>query len=187
MKKLLLSVFVLGLIVTGCGKDNKTKTAAAATVVANPYTNVTSQQTFQTLVQAVAADSFGQYFRNANTGGQYYKNYSFVYYQLAQNCATKELFGMDWTKTNYCTIRPGSQSRTTTLQGVDVNAKRAELNAILSKATKIDASYNGEYSVYTNENKQYIINTQYPMQANPVASWDFNANKGESLDYNSVQ
>jgi hypothetical protein len=171
MRKLLLSLMVLATLAS-CGKDNAVN-GGANTIVTNPV--VTGNTSAQDLVNKINNPSTG-----FGTGRLVVNNAS------TPNCKEKWIF-------TYCTTSSSSANQTTTTwnalassrsltyqfayfngglsksyshSSVVVATKQKELTDLLNSATNIYVS-GTTYTIMVS-NTQYIIDTQYPIQANPI-------------------
>ncbi|AUN99654.1 hypothetical protein DOM21_02540 [Bacteriovorax stolpii] len=175
MKKLLLSMIVLASLVS-CGKDNKVSSTNSTLNYSNPYLSGNTQaQTYaQTLIAQI--NSYSSNFGNGviSSGSS------------NQTCDTK------WGIFYYCyTSSSGSSGTTTTWNSIvastptityqysngvtvrhsDVNiaSKQSELISILNAATNVQVQAMSGGNVYyiTVSGAYYVIDTRYPIQANP--------------------
>lgn len=156
MKKLLLALLVVASLVS-CGKKNSVATTGGAnTLATSPISAINSNTSFQTLATAVLNNTFNEQYSN------YYTEYHFG--TVVNTCVTKDgWFGIDYQK---CSGTVSNE--TTVIHGtVNVESKKAELNAILSKAVVFQQSSANYYIVRTSDNFTYHIRTDYPIQANP--------------------
>ena len=180
MKKFLLSIMVLATL-SSCGKDNKVSSgAAAAPPVINGYSN--GHLTGPSLV--AAQDLIAKINNPATFGGGLVIT---SYGSSNQNCGTKWGFinycygssgggnyaitsGMTWNE--LAAQKPnlsyyyyyGSQ---TVHSSVNIATKQAELIQLLNTATALEVSGTLYYIRVTNA--IYVIDTRYPIQANPSA------------------
>lgn len=173
MKKLLLSLVVLATIFS-CGKKN-TVDGANAYTVSNTYSGMSTDSRFTSLASIVTNNQFN------NSGWNYYSEFNF--YDMVNTCVTKDgWFGIDYqscstTKSNKSTVIFGN------LDQARIDAKKAEMVAILNKTVQI--GYSGYvYTVRTTDNLTYSFDVRFPIVANPVYRLDNSSNKANGLgDY----
>lgn len=170
MKKLLLAILVVSSLVS-CGKNNSTNTGAVAnTLATSPISTINSNPSFQTLANAVLANSFNAQYSN------YYTEYRFG--NTTNTCVTKDgWFGIDYQSCSTSISNP-----VTVIHGqVVIATKQAEINAILAKSVVFQAVSGTYFVVRTTDNYTYHIRTDYPIQANPVYSLNNADSKALSL------
>lgn len=172
MKKLLLSLITLSVILTGCGKDNKTSTGSTAATAAT--TTTTTGTITGTGIDAVKSQlnaiiDNNQFASSTNSYGYSVRveKYSFTY-----ECVKKDgWFGIDYTK---CGTNKQFVS-STKASDMDLAAKKAELKTIVNDMVNYRAN-GSTVEILTSANKNYTIYLAYPIQANPVFHYDL-ANK----------
>lgn len=176
MKKLLLSLMVLATLVS-CGKDNKVSSGSAAvTPVTNPLTN--SNPYAQELITRInnPGAGFGEGLVLTSSSGS-----------SNQTCGTK------WGFINYCYGSSGGGNYAVTAgmtwnqlvaqrpnlayyyylsqpvahSSVNIATKQAQLTQLLNSATAIQVS--GTLYYIQVANAIYVVDTRYPIQANPSA------------------
>ena len=175
MKKILFSLITLSVILTGCGKDNKTNsgsnTAASTTVTSTISTAQSSA--LEAVKSAIANDRFAYY--TVNTYKVVYSTVS-SYYTCSQK--TGEVFGIDWLNYSYqsCSPQSSTNSEYDYNRNTNFETKRSELNNLLNGAEVIDGNTYVNYSNQTvaaikikKDGVSYILDTSYPIGANPVA------------------
>ena len=168
MKKLLLSLITLSVILTGCGKDNKTSTGAtAATTTATSTITGTGLDSVKSQLNSMIDNN--QFASATNTYGYSARveKYTFTY-----ECVKKDgWFGIDYTK---CGTNKQFVS-STKASDMDLAAKKAELKTIVNDMVNYRAN-GSTVEILTSSNKNYTIYLGYPIQANPVFHYDL-ANK----------
>lgn len=170
MKKLLLVLMVMGTLAS-CGKDNKVDSGVAGFngTVTNPL--VTGSGTGTALVSMINnPSSFGQ--GQLSLGGGSNGTCKTVAY-IINYCysSTSSGSGTVTTWNNVVAQYPGLTyvySNYTNVKHADVNVanKQAELIGILNAATNVQYNNAGSYYIYT-ANGTYVIDTRYPIQAQP--------------------
>lgn len=181
MKKLIVALMVLSTLAS-CGKNNKV--ASPAPAAASPATTAitTTDQLGVALGQKIDnhTTQFGVGLINAYTTiGQLANQGVAITYKYTKStasaspeCEKKWIFTL-CTSTSVTSFNP-TVSRTVTNSGVNVSAKVAELKDIINRK---HAAYPIQVSGYaffitTSDNKQYVIDTRMPIQANPVGIRD---------------
>ncbi len=193
MKKLLLSLMVLATLAS-CGKDNKVSSGAAA--AAAPSTNAITivDQTGIALGGMIDnhTSQFGTGMVYTTQGPTTLNNLAYggvtLYYKYTKataqtgtgsgngyTCETK------WKIFQVCSYS-SSNTGTSTLtlsrnilhNSVDVNSKIAELKSIINSANpNIAIQVQGTSNLITlTDGRQFIIDTKYPLQANPIGIRD---------------
>lgn len=172
MKKILFTLIAITTIFAGCGKENATNTGAAATTTVTSTIN----SEYSTAVEAVKAAINNNTFIYS-TAVSYTVRYKTVstYYTCQQE--SDELFGIDWLQ--YTTTSCSPESSTTS--SVSFNAtnnlanKKTELLNLISGAEVLSGNSYVNYSNQTisairikKNNEIYVIDTSYPIGANPV-------------------
>lgn len=171
MKKLLLSLMVLATLAS-CGKDNKVSSTTGNYNVTNPLVTGNVQAT--DLVNRI----------NSYTTG-------FGEGQIVTSAASNQTCGTKWGFINYCYGSSGSNYATTGLtwnalaaqqpniryyysnqsivthSSVNIASKQTELINLLNSATSIQVS--GTLYYIQVSGAYYVIDTRYPIQANPSA------------------
>lgn len=187
MKNFLVGLLVLTALVS-CGKKNEVSSSATA-IGSNPI--IIADASGVQLGSMV--DNYPTQFGTAQT--YYYGNVetyarlisvgavlNFKYTKAAStsstgsnNCEMKWIFYV----CSYGSVSGGSTSSTTvsrTVQSntVDVNSKMAEIKAIINSAKPlVPIRVSGSsYYIISNDGKEYIIDTRYPLQANPIGIKD---------------
>jgi len=168
MKKILVLALTLVSLIS-CGKKSTTAGVGYST---SPIASINSDSGFQSLGQTIDSNNFGGY-----VGVQYFSEYHFG--EVTNTCVKKDgWFGMDYMSCNGV-----ASNETIVYQGDgNVDAKRSELNGILSKTVQFQG--NGVYySLRTSDNITYVIRTDYPMKANPVYEYNNVTGKAKQLLY----
>ncbi len=91
--------------------------------------------------------------------------YQYGNYNASSNCK------IIWGVFKYCTSTNSSGTavtRSVMNSTVDVIAKKNELKAIINNRTMIQA-YGTSFYIRTNDGRTFVIDTRYPLQANPVS------------------
>ncbi len=187
MKKLIVALMVLSTLAS-CGKDNKVKSPAAPAVVTNPSTTVSTTDAngvalADKITNYTTQFGVGQiiYYGNYATWGQLVNNalpLNFKYTESTstttangQNCETK------WSIFTVCSYSSSTSStsslpvsRTVQSNNVNVASKQDELRAIInSRNPLIPIQISGtSYRIQATDGKQYVIDTRFPLQANPI-------------------
>lgn len=186
MKKLIVALMVLSTLAS-CGKDNKVASPAAP-VVSTSNTAVTSTTTDpagQALVSLINSytTSFGtgrsveynMYFKDLIALSQYTIKYKYTKAAMA-NASNTECSGkyiqFCYTKWNSETqVTEPALSREVLHGGVVVATKQAELIDIINKRHPGYPIVNngiGVFYIKTIDNTVYVIDTRFPLQANPA-------------------
>ena len=174
MKKLLLSLMVLATLVS-CGKDNKVSSAGVTTspvTVTNPL--VTGSAQAQELITRInnPAAGFGEgllYTGSSNqTCGTKWGFINYCYGSSGSNYATT---GLTWNA--LAVQQPNiryyySRGTIVTHSSVNIATKQAELIALLNSAVSIQVS-GTLYYIQISSGVYYVVDTRYPIQANPSA------------------
>lgn len=166
MRKLLLSLMVLTSLVS-CGKDNSVNGGAAATT--NGTTNAVT-------VNDPNAQNLGNYIDNSNSyfAGVYYQTYRYATASAtsaASSCEQKT----GWLGIKYYVCSSSSNSSnlsyTTVLASkVDLATKRSELKGYINNSSAGYITQVGTaFHIRTLSGLVYIIDTRFPIQANPVS------------------
>ncbi len=182
MKKLLLSFMVLAVL-GSCGKKNEVST--------NGY----GFSPITTSVQGAAdlGSKIDNYPTQFGTGQLYYYGVTQTWGTLANtglNLAYRYTKSTSSASGSNCTLKWGiiyvcSSSSTTTTSNVaesrkvynntvDITAKGNELKAIINNANPLIPiqAQGTSYRVQTRDGKQYIIDTRYPIQSQPIGVMD---------------
>lgn len=192
MKKLIVALMVLSTLAS-CGKDNKV--ASATTAATSPITTpvTTADQVGVALGQKI--DSYTTQFGFAQVN--YYttigqlanQGYSITYSYTKDSssvsnpdCEKKWIFTICSSSSSSSNIT-ANVSRTVQNTGVNVTTKINELKAIINaKHAAYPIQVNGySYWIKTSDNKEYIIDTRMPIQANPVGIYDPATNSKEYM------
>jgi hypothetical protein len=168
MKKFIMMLLV-SLVLISCGKKDSVASIGYST---SPIASINADGNFQALGKAIASNSFGAY-----VNAQYFTEYHFA--DVINTCVDKK----GWFGINYTSCTGAQSNATTVIHGqVVVATKQAELNAILAKTVEFQA--NGlYYSLRTSDNITYVIRTDYPIQANPVYTYNNVTYKANQLMY----
>lgn len=176
MKKLIVALMVLTSLVS-CGKNNSVSSNGLSTSPLTVTGAVESQ-----LGSIIDSSQFGTgaatYYETWNQYIAHMPNVTYVYGTVAvqapsSNCTTSGGF----IKFTWCSGSSSSSSTTNAVvtrrvvnSAVDITAKRNELKAILNRRASLsqDSYTAGVYHVITTDNQYYVIDTRYPLQANPV-------------------
>lgn len=156
MKKLLLSLITLSVILTGCGKDNKTSTGAtAATTVTSTITTGASS-----LSEAISNNRF------ASTDNLRYQRYDFERYVIT----TEDKCSSKYITCNYTDADLDHMWQVTHDNLPNLETKKAELLAIVNSASSVDNTYfsSGVVDVYNSQGVGYRFDLRLPIYANPV-------------------
>lgn len=160
MKKFLLVLLVLTSLVS-CGKNNQVGSGAAGvgTIATSPISTINSSSGFQALAAAVLSNTFNAQYSN------YYTEYHFG--NVTNTCVTKD----GWFGIDYQSCSSSVTNETTVIHGqVNIDSKKAELNAILSKTVVFQAVSATYFVLRTSDNYTYHVRLDYPIQANPIYS-----------------
>lgn len=171
MKKLLLSLITLSVILTGCGKDNKTNSGSTTTSTSTITTGVDAGSVKSQLNSIIDNNQF------ASATNSYGYSVSVEKYTFTYACTKKDgWFGIDYTS---CGTNKKFES-SKKASDMDLAAKKAELKAIVNDMVNYRAGtdYSGKavIEILTSSNKNYTLSLGYPIQANPVYHYD-NANQ----------
>ncbi len=176
MKKLLLALIVVSTLFS-CGKKNTVGTSSSTTAL-------TVSGALETqLASQIDNNQFG------NGMATYYETWSQVVshmpnlkYNYAQTSASTSNCEKKWGIFYICTSSSSSGSATITRSvihsSVDVNAKKNELKDLINKRVYIQVS-GTSYYITANNGKNYVIDTRYPLQANPVSVQNAQDGSGE--------
>jgi len=182
MKKLLLSLMVLATLMS-CGKDNKVSSGSVSNGYSNGYLSGNASAAAQELASKISnyTSEFGNGLVLSSSGSS------------GQTCGTK------WGFINYCYGSSGSgnyavssgaswnqlviqrqQNLTYYYYGaqptyhasVNVGTKQTQIMDLLNKATSVQVvqpdAYGKMYYIQVS-NAIYVVDTRYPIQANPSA------------------
>ena len=180
MKKFLLSLMVLASLVS-CGKDNKV--SSAATSAFSPIT--TSVQGASELGSKIDnySTQFGlgqvYYYGTTQTWGALANNnlpivYRYTKSATANNSNCEKKWGIFWVCSTSSSSGSATESRSVVNSSVNVTEKANQLKAIInSQNVLIPIVPQGtSYRIQSTDGKQYIIDTRYPIQANPIGISD---------------
>lgn len=179
MKRLLMPLMVLAMLVS-CGKDNQV--SSAGTSVFNPITttvqgasdlgskvdNYTTQFGTQ---QILYYGNYQTYGTLANTGLNIVYRYSkSAAAASGSNCTVKWSIFYVCSSSSTTTTSSVAESRKVYNNSVDITSKANELKAIINRANPLIpiTALGTSYRVQTLDGFQYIIDTRYPLQANPI-------------------
>jgi hypothetical protein len=200
-KKTLLTL-ALALVFSACGNDNKVGGGGGGVggpVGSNPITT-----------SAYGASNLGSMIDNYSTqfglGTVNYMGSGYYSFQLIANNALPMTY--KYTKStssgssnckstggfisfNYCTSWSGSGTSSLTVSrsvdnaSVDILSKQNELKAIINSANPlIGITFSGSMAfVTTISGNRYVIDTAFPLQANPTVIYDKVSNSTEYLFY----
>lgn len=187
MKKLLLSLMVL-TVLASCGKDNK---VASGSTSSNPaIIGLTS--TDQTGI--ALGTKIDQYLTSFGTGSiyiNYYQSYTYQWLMSnaiildfsytkstqsatgnGQNCETKFyiFYVCSYTSATSTSTSNVTTSKKLISNQVDIAAKQNELKAIINDVSPLYPiqAQGTSYYIKTRSGAEYIIDTRYPLQANPI-------------------
>lgn len=163
MRKLLLSLMVLATLAS-CGKDNAVN-GGAIPATGNAIT-----------VNDTTAQTLGNYIDNSNSyfAGVYYQTYRYATTSAssaASNCEQKTgWFGIKYYVCSSSSNSSNLSYKTVAASSVDLAAKRLELKGYINSSSPgyITQSGTGFY-IRTVSGLVYIIDTRFPIQANPVS------------------
>ena len=169
MKSLLLSLTVLTMLVS-CGKDNKTNSGAAVGAGSSAITlNVQAATSLGNMINS--SESYFAPAPNAASGLKYYYSTGVA---ASNNGCTPHTTG-GWIKFTYYTCSNTSTSNqgnqtSVYVASVDLQTKRNEIAAIINSSTAgaISQTSSTAYVVRTTSGAVYLIDRNYPIQANPV-------------------
>lgn len=172
MKKLILSLMVLATLAS-CGKKNTTDTGAAAGGLSSTSPITVTGSTETQLASLIDNNQFGSgqasYYETWNQVVSNMPNLSYKYGAVSSsqpNCNTVAyIFQICTSSSSTSNI---SVSRSVIHSSVDLNAKKNELKAIINARQYVQVSGTSFY-IRTNDNRSIIIDTRYPLQANPVS------------------
>jgi len=181
MKKLLLALIVLATVFS-CGKSNSTSNSSVSSLSVTG-TNETALGSYITSYSS----SFGNGYANAYTTWtsliSSQPNTTYYYYKSTQatsTCTTK------WSIFYVCSTSSSSSSsylsKSVVNSSVDITTKQNELIGIINSRSSIYVS-GTSYYIYTSDAKIYVIDTRYPIQANPVLIQDNTAKTIEVFSY----
>ena len=188
MKTLLLSLLVVASLVS-CGKDNKVASSAAATSATSPITvtvagaselgskidNYTTQFGTGSITYYGYPQTYGALVNQAMNLVYRYTKATSAASASGSNCQLKwSIFyvcSYSNTTTNFSSV---VESRKVFNNSVDVLSKQNELKAIINSVNPLIPIQNNGYSynITTREGKQFVIDTRYPIQANPIGIKD---------------
>jgi hypothetical protein len=184
MKKLVVALMLLSLSVVSCGKNNSTNSGTAG--VSNPIT--TSIQGASQIGAMI--DNYGQYFGSAQAS--YYMTYlqmvnqganlKYHYTKTASassnsNCSLKwGIFYVCSSSSTSSTTSNVTESKLVENNAVTILTKQNELKGYINTALQITQSGTATY-IYTNQGKYIVIDTRYPIQAQPVGIQDSTGNE----------
>jgi hypothetical protein len=178
MKKLIVALMVFTSLVS-CGKNNSVSSNSLSTSPLTVSGAVESQ-----LGSLIDNSSFGTgkatYYETWTQYIAHMPNVNYVYGNVVpqaanSNCTTSGGF----IKFTWCSGSSSSTSTSTAVatrrvvnSSVDILAKRNELKAIINRRASLnqDNYTAGVYHIITTDNQYYVIDTRYPLQANPVYS-----------------
>ncbi len=177
MKKLLISMIVLASLVS-CGKDNKVSSTNSTLNYSNPYLSGNTQA--QTYAQALIAQinnpstNFGNGVIGANSANQTCDS---KLYGLISWCYTTYSNSSNSQTWNQLTAsKPGlvyvyNYSQPVVHSSVNVSTKQSSLISLLNSATNVTMTAVSGGNVYYIQTSAgvYVIDTRYPIQANPSA------------------
>lgn len=174
MKKLLLSLMVLATLAS-CGKDNKVSSGSSTTNISNPL--VTSNPYAQELVTRINNPSagFGGGVVLTSTGSSNQTcgtKWGFINYCYGSSSAGNYAVSAGMTWNQLAAQRPNLAyyyvySQPVVHSSVNIATKQAQLIQLLNSATNIQVS--GTLYYIQVSNAYYVIDTRYPIQANPSA------------------
>ncbi len=183
MKKILLVFLVSALFIVSCGKSNKTNTAAVV-ANANPLAVVNTASDNITvrnaLMAAIDNNAFNQSYVN---GGAMVATFNLMY-----TCQKRDgIFGIDYLKCGSNT----TNGTKVALSSIDIEQRKSELRFIVSQMSQFrvmnSTTVNGisviSVELLTNDNQHIVIDTNYPIQANPIYKW---SNSDRSGYYKSI-
>ncbi|MBC7540542.1 MAG: hypothetical protein H7281_17085 [Bacteriovorax sp.] len=176
MKKFIVALMVLTSLVS-CGKNNSVSSNGLSTSPLTVSGAVESQ-----LGSIIDNSQFGTgaatYYETWNQYVAHMPNVNYVYGTVTpqaanSNCTTSGGF----IKFTWCSSSSSSSTSTNAVvtrrvvhSAVDLLTKRNELKAIINRRASLnqDAYTAGVYHIITTDNQYYVIDTRYPLQANPV-------------------
>jgi hypothetical protein len=181
MKKLLLSLMVLASLAS-CGKNNSVGGAATGAYGSNAITStVQGASQLGSLIDTYPT-SFGtqqiMYYGNYQTYGTLANTGLNIGYRYTKSTTTsagsncEKKWGIFWVCSYSSTSSTSGviESRKVSNNSVDVLTKMNELKDIINRANPlipIVANYTS-YKIVTTDGMQYVIDTRYPLQANPI-------------------
>lgn len=167
MKKILFSLITLSVILTGCGKDNKTNSGSNTATAST--TSASTAIVPSTLTDAINNNSF------ASTANYRYQKYSFArYITLVEDKCSSKYITCNFSDTDLEYAWEVTSSNLPSLE-----TKKAELIAIVNSASSVDNTYSssGVIDVYTAEGVGYRFNLRLPIYANPILKVDYKNSK----------
>ncbi len=181
MKKLILSFMVLASLVS-CGKNNSVGSNTNAYGSNAITTNVQGASQLGSLIDNYRT-SFGTgqvyYYNNYQTYGTLANtglNLGYHYTKSAptssgSNCERK--WGIFWIcsySSSSSSLSTANDSRKVSNNSVDILTKMNELKAIINSANPLIpiVASGASFRIVTTDGKQYVIDTRYPLQANPI-------------------
>ncbi len=180
MKNLLLGLVILSSLVA-CGKNNSVGSATTSNSAISVGTLPANSQALATqLGNIVNNNQFGlgqaTYYENWNQYTSHAPNTTYSYGVLSTSgssgsnpCRTVGYIFTICTSTVTTTSSSSATiSRTVIHSSVDLQAKKNEIIAIINKTNQIQTDGYGVYYILTTDNINYVIDTRYPIQANPA-------------------
>ncbi len=189
MKKLLLSMIVLASLVS-CGKDNKVSSAATTTstltTYSNPYLsgNAAASAYAQALVAQVNSysSSFGNGVISSYGSNQTCETKWSIFYYCYSSSSGSTGSSTTWNSivaSNPSLVYRYSNGETLRHADVAIATKQSELISIVNAATNVQVQAMAGGNVYyiTVSGAYYVIDTRYPIQANPSGVQSTSAQK----------
>lgn len=174
MKNLLIALVILSSLVS-CGKKNTVGSNTGS--VTSPIT-VTNNPTATSLGAMVTNNQFGlgqaTYYETWNQYVSHAPNTVYKYGALNNSssgtnpCHTVAYIFTVCTSSSVTTTSSSTVTRSVVHSSVDLTAKQNELIAIINKTNQMQSAGYGVYYILTTDGINYVIDTKYPIQANPV-------------------
>lgn len=184
MKKFLLAVLVVSSLVS-CGKSNSVAPAAAPVAAAPVVNALTVTGQLETLLgSAIDNNQFGSgqadYYESWNQLVAKTPTITFNYGNVAATAANSNT-SCGWkvgdvclltvyTSTSFDTVQTIATTRSVVYNSVDLQTKKNELKALLNSRQYV-YQYGTKFAIDTATNR-YVIDTAFPMQANPVSTYN---------------
>jgi hypothetical protein len=166
MKKLIVFLMVLASLVS-CGKSNSV--GSSSIYGTSPIT--VPGQTAGDLGTRIDTNQFGTglatYYETWAQLITHMPNVTYEYGNVSSTNGCKVVWKI-FTVCSYSSSSSIPVTRTVINSSVDVIAKKNELKAIINRSSSVYQSGSTTFYIYMPDNTGYIIDTAYPLQANPV-------------------
>ena len=186
MKKFIVALMVLSSLVS-CGKSNTVASSAATNAYGSNAITSTAQGAAQlgSLIDNYTADFGTQqlyYYGNVQTYGTLANTGLNIVYRYTKSASTsngsncEKKWGIFWicSYSTSSSSTSANESRNVANNTVDVLTKINQLKAIINSSNPlIPIVANGtSYMIVSTDGKKYVIDTRYPLQANPIGIMD---------------